>query len=208
MSTITTRAGKGSQLTWTEVDSNFTNLNTDKIESSNAGSTGQVLTRTSGGAEWATPSSGGNNIIIISTGATSLTMPSGSTSNTTSTFTVESNGGISGISATTGTFTLPAGTYIMDFPFSTAATTDQFADLYLRDTTNNNNRVTIAGENITIVSTSHRRFSGRYTFTLPGTAVMTFRNESNPSAWTLHCGPKPAPGGAGLRFALIFYKIA
>jgi hypothetical protein len=32
MSTIVTRAGKGSALTHTEVDANFTNLNTDKIE--------------------------------------------------------------------------------------------------------------------------------------------------------------------------------
>jgi hypothetical protein len=34
MSTIVTRAGKGSPLTHTEVDNNFTNLNTDKVESS------------------------------------------------------------------------------------------------------------------------------------------------------------------------------
>ena len=32
MSTIVTRAGKGSPLTHTEVDANFTNLNTDKLE--------------------------------------------------------------------------------------------------------------------------------------------------------------------------------
>lgn len=32
MSTIVTRAGKGSPLTHTEVDNNFTNLNTDKAE--------------------------------------------------------------------------------------------------------------------------------------------------------------------------------
>ena len=32
MTTITTRAGKGSALSFTEVDGNFTNLNTDKIE--------------------------------------------------------------------------------------------------------------------------------------------------------------------------------
>lgn len=32
MSTITTRSGKGSPLTNSEVDSNFTNLNTDKLE--------------------------------------------------------------------------------------------------------------------------------------------------------------------------------
>ena len=34
MSTITTRAGKGSALTHNEADANFTNLNTDKLESS------------------------------------------------------------------------------------------------------------------------------------------------------------------------------
>lgn len=33
MSTITTRSGKGSPLTNTEVDANFTNLNTDKYQS-------------------------------------------------------------------------------------------------------------------------------------------------------------------------------
>lgn len=33
MSTIVTRAGKGSALTWTEGDDNFTNLNNDKLES-------------------------------------------------------------------------------------------------------------------------------------------------------------------------------
>lgn len=32
MSTIITRAGKGSALSWTEADANFTNLNTDKAE--------------------------------------------------------------------------------------------------------------------------------------------------------------------------------
>lgn len=32
MSTIVTRAGKGSSLTWTEMDANLTNLNTDKLE--------------------------------------------------------------------------------------------------------------------------------------------------------------------------------
>lgn len=40
MSSITTRAGKGSVLTYTEVDSNFTNLNTDKLEKSGGTITG------------------------------------------------------------------------------------------------------------------------------------------------------------------------
>ena len=34
MATIVTRSGKGSPLTNTEVDANFTNLNTDKLEGS------------------------------------------------------------------------------------------------------------------------------------------------------------------------------
>jgi hypothetical protein len=35
MSTITTRSGKGSPLTNSEVDANFTNLNSDKSEKAN-----------------------------------------------------------------------------------------------------------------------------------------------------------------------------
>ena len=37
MATITTRAGKGSPLTHAEVDANFSNLNTDKAETSALG---------------------------------------------------------------------------------------------------------------------------------------------------------------------------
>jgi hypothetical protein len=44
MSTITTRAGKGSPLTNTEMDNNLTNLNTDKLQS---GDTAASLTITS-----------------------------------------------------------------------------------------------------------------------------------------------------------------
>jgi len=43
MSTIVTRAGKGSALTHAEVDANFTNLNTDKAELSGATFTGKVV---------------------------------------------------------------------------------------------------------------------------------------------------------------------
>lgn len=40
MSTIVTRAGKGTALTWQEADANFTNLNTDKLEASLLADTG------------------------------------------------------------------------------------------------------------------------------------------------------------------------
>lgn len=39
MSTIVTRTGKGSALTWAEADANFTNLNNDKLETSTAAAT-------------------------------------------------------------------------------------------------------------------------------------------------------------------------
>ena len=42
MATIVTRSGKGSPLTNTEVDSNFTNLNTDKLETSGGTLTGNL----------------------------------------------------------------------------------------------------------------------------------------------------------------------
>lgn len=46
MSTIVTRSGKGSPLTHNEVDANFTNLNTDKVEKTAAAITGGTITGT------------------------------------------------------------------------------------------------------------------------------------------------------------------
>ena len=57
MSTITTRAGKGSPLTNSEVDSNFTNLNDDKLE--DAPSDGSQYARQNGA--WATVSASGSS---------------------------------------------------------------------------------------------------------------------------------------------------
>ena len=56
MATITTRAGKGTPLTNTEVDDNFTNLNTDKAELSGAAFTGNVSTTASLGVGTPSPS--------------------------------------------------------------------------------------------------------------------------------------------------------
>lgn len=46
MSTIITRAGKGSALSWAEADANFTNLNTDKAETASPTFTGTPLAPT------------------------------------------------------------------------------------------------------------------------------------------------------------------
>lgn len=50
MTSITTRAGKGSPLTNAEVDANFTNLNEGKLENVAPGASGNVLT--SNGTAW------------------------------------------------------------------------------------------------------------------------------------------------------------
>ena len=50
MTTITTRAGKGSPLTNTELDNNFTNLNTDKLETAGGSMTGNLSFGDSGKA--------------------------------------------------------------------------------------------------------------------------------------------------------------
>lgn len=50
MSTIVTRAGKGSPLTNNEVDANFTNLNTDKVQVTGTPTSGQVISWN--GTEW------------------------------------------------------------------------------------------------------------------------------------------------------------
>jgi sugar lactone lactonase YvrE len=68
MSTIVTRAGKGSPLTHVEVDANFTNLNTDKVEKTAAAITGGTINNTTIGAT--TPSTGVFTTVDIATSGT------------------------------------------------------------------------------------------------------------------------------------------
>lgn len=67
MATIVTRSGKGSALTHNEVDANFNNLNTGKLEIPSGGATGQVLGYASAGvAQWADASGGGEQTFTAS----------------------------------------------------------------------------------------------------------------------------------------------
>jgi hypothetical protein len=87
MSTIVTRAGKGSALTWTEGDSNFTNLNTDKMENfTAAGDSGTSQTI-----------SGGNTLTIA--GGTNLN----SVASNTDTITVNLDTTVTGLTSLTST---------------------------------------------------------------------------------------------------------
>ena len=76
MSTIVTRAGKGSPLTNAEVDANFTNLNTDKVEVVGAPSDGQAVIWDATSSQWvpgavdALPSQTGNEGKFLTTDGT------------------------------------------------------------------------------------------------------------------------------------------
>lgn len=76
MASITTRAGKGDTLSFTEMDDNFTNLNTAKLESENAGSTGQILTKTATGASWQAAASGGGPSFAVIVSVADLSVSS------------------------------------------------------------------------------------------------------------------------------------
>lgn len=52
MSSITTRAGKGSALTNAEVDANFNNLNTDKVEVIGTPANGQAVVWDAANSRW------------------------------------------------------------------------------------------------------------------------------------------------------------
>ena len=83
MATIVTRSGKGSALTHNEVDANFNNLNTGKLEIPSGGATGQVLGYASAGtAAWA-DATGGGEATFTATGAITAGNPVGFNANGT-----------------------------------------------------------------------------------------------------------------------------
>jgi hypothetical protein len=96
MSTIVTRAGKGSALSYVEVDANFTNLNTDKIQSGNTVASLVITSATISGG--------------TITGITDLTVADGGTGVSTLTGIVKGNGTSAFSAATAGTdYVTPTG---------------------------------------------------------------------------------------------------
>ena len=78
MSTIVTRAGKGSPLTNTEVDSNFINLNTDKIESITSADGSVVVTPTGTARDLSVAISGSTtNVVVLVRNTTGATLTKG-----------------------------------------------------------------------------------------------------------------------------------
>ena len=68
MATITTRSGKGSALTHTELDNNFSNLNSDKVEASGDTITGNLNFQDNAKAQFGTT----NDLQIFHTGTASV----------------------------------------------------------------------------------------------------------------------------------------
>jgi hypothetical protein len=132
MATIVTRSGKGSPLTHTEGDANFTNLNNDKLENINsenlgdlsnvastAPSNGQVLTYNTSNTQWEpqTAAGGGGGIsrAVLQSGANAAQI-----STTTNTWTQQAwaweelKDADSIVTTSSNAFTLSAGTYLLD----------------------------------------------------------------------------------------------
>lgn len=133
MATIITRSGKGSPLTHTEGDTNFTNLNNDKIEninnenlgdlanvSSTAPSDGQVLTYNNANSEWqpqtaAAGGGGGISRAILQSGSAPAMISATTSTYTQQAWAWEKLKDDDSIVTTSGnTFTLSSGTYLLD----------------------------------------------------------------------------------------------
>jgi hypothetical protein len=146
MSTLVTRAGKGSPLTHNEVDANFNNLNTDKIQSGNTvaaltitsasivdlavtgitsfdgaqGTAGQVLTSAGTGATptWTTLSTGSGTVTSVS--VVSANGFAGTVANSTTTPAITLSTSITGVLKGNGT-AISAATAGTDYSAGTSA---------------------------------------------------------------------------------------
>lgn len=138
MSTIVTRAGKGSALTWTEADANFTNLNTDKAElSALAASTGAALIGSIQTGTGATARTVQDKLRTVFLASDYGAVGDGVTNDTTAlnnALTAASGKTLilsPGTYKITSTLTVPASTVVMGYGAILSCTTAQFTGLTL-----------------------------------------------------------------------------
>ena len=232
---IVTRAGKGSPLTRTELDNNFTNLDNATIGISDGTNSGTLdLNDTinfaaTGNASVAYNSStktvtvgasgggGGSNIVVLY--ASTITMPTDTIGDNggimTNTWNLVSTGGISGVSVsgTNGLITLPAGTYLFDLPrFSNY---QNYNGIRFYDKTND--RVVVNFDNAYGFNfgngTKYYHEGGHWTYTITGSTQLTFANPNSGQSAALYLNghqPSQVSNDNGTSYSIIFriYKIS
>lgn len=162
MSTIVTRAGKGSALSFAEVDGNFTNLNTDKLESNTSTSVDSEIALFSGtgGKTFKRATTTGllkasSGVIAAATAGTDyLAPPSG-------TAILKANSGGALANASAGTDYVAPGT----------------ATTFTADQTFNSTRLKLAGSTSGSATLNAPAIAGTNTYTLPpDAATLGYRN--------------------------------
>jgi hypothetical protein len=151
MSTIVTRAGKGSALSYAEVDANFTNLNTDKIQS---GGSASIITLTSASIGALTATSASLSVLTATSAsisaltATSSTLTNPTVNNYTegvvSIGTVTTSNTLSLTNGTVQTATLTAST-ACTFTMPTATAGKSFVLLLKQAASTGNGTATFTG---------------------------------------------------------------
>jgi hypothetical protein len=140
------------------------------------GTSGQVLQSTGSGVQWATASGGGNNIILIHSGQEYITITSTGTSES---WTLATAGGISGVSVSTNTFTLPAGTYFLELPFTFSNSTTGY-DFKLRNTTDSVDTALITSNQMSMSGVNKYAYWAFQThFTIAASKTFRFQTTSN-----------------------------
>ena len=161
MSTIVTRAGKGSALSFAEVDGNFTNLNTDKVEGQSASVDSEIaLFSGTGGKTIKRATTTGvlkasSGVIDAATAGTDyLAPPSG-------TAILKANSGGALANASAGTDYVAPGT----------------ATTFTADQTFNSTRLKLAGSTSGSATLNAPAIAGTNTYTLPpDTSTLGYRN--------------------------------
>jgi len=184
MSTLVTRAGKGSPLTHNEVDANFNNLNTDKIQSGNTvaaltitsasvvdlavtgitsfdgaqGTAGQVLTSAGSGntPTWATVSGS----ISVTGGDLTLSGNTGTAITNATLATVNSNTGSFGSSSSIPVITVNGKGLITAVSTSAVAGGQYFGSAATKAIAYNSNTI---GENVTVTAGNNGLSAGPIT---------------------------------------------
>lgn len=128
MTTIVTRSGKGSALSYTEVDTNFTNLNSYKLETTN--NLSDIGNATTARNNLSAAKSGANSDITSLSGlTTALTVAQGGTGATTLTGLIKGSGTSALAAATAGTdYTSPSSTETMTNKTLTNPTVNNYTE--------------------------------------------------------------------------------